>query len=211
VSEEILAEQIHYYRQRAAEYDATSYQDLVAARARIEQVLAALAPSGRILEIACGTGMWTQSLARAATELTALDSAPEVIAIARERCPASVRFEVADLFSWQPVDTYDTVFAGFFLSHVPSSRLDALLATIGDALAPGGRILIVDEHTGVDHGEVRRDDDPEIATRTLTDGSAHRLVKVFLDPVQLKSRLARLGLRARFEVDDDWLIGEVSR
>jgi hypothetical protein len=47
--------------------------------------------------------------------------------------------------------------------------------------------------------------------RQLTDGSTHRLVKVFLDPVALRGRLAGLGWRGRFRLDGDWLVGDVRR
>jgi trans-aconitate methyltransferase len=209
--DDILAAQVRYYRERAAEYDATSYRDLAVARTRIDRVLGELSPSGRILELACGTGMWTQSLSGWTDDLTAIDAAPEALAIARARCPASVHFEVADLFAWQPQQRYDTVFAGFFLSHVPSARLESFFSTIAAALAPGGRVLVVDEHTGVDRREQRADADPEVATRLLSDGSSHRLIKVFLDPAELGQRLAALGWRASFEIDDEWLVAELWR
>lgn len=57
----IIAEQIAYYRARASEYDETFRgghdPELIAA-------LDAAAPRGRVLELACGTGAWTQSLVR---------------------------------------------------------------------------------------------------------------------------------------------------
>lgn len=209
--DDILAEQISYYRRRAAEYDATSYRDLGFARRRIERVLADLAPAGRILELACGTGMWTQVLARWTDDLTALDSAPEAIEIARGRCPDSVRFEEADLFTWRADGSYDTLFIGFFLSHVPASRLDTFFQEVARALAPGGRVLLVDEHSGVHPGEQYDDGNPEISTRRLTDGSEHRMIKVFVDADELGARLSRLGWHSSFEIDEDWVIGELSR
>jgi hypothetical protein len=64
-SDDLLAEQVAYYRRRAGEYDETAYGDLDAARARITRLLAALRPAGNVLEIACGTGVWTSALADA--------------------------------------------------------------------------------------------------------------------------------------------------
>jgi demethylmenaquinone methyltransferase/2-methoxy-6-polyprenyl-1,4-benzoquinol methylase len=58
-----LAEQVAYYRRRAPEYDATSYGDVAAAQKRISRLVAGMRPAGRVLEIACGTGMWTAALA----------------------------------------------------------------------------------------------------------------------------------------------------
>ncbi|GAA0727264.1 hypothetical protein Drose_12680 [Dactylosporangium roseum] len=60
--DEILADQVGYYRRRANEYDATAYGDVAAARERIARLVAQMRPSGRVLEIACGTGLWTEAL-----------------------------------------------------------------------------------------------------------------------------------------------------
>ena len=56
-----------------------------AARARITPVVAALRPAGNVLEIACGTGLWTSALAGVASTVTAIDAAPEAVDIARGR------------------------------------------------------------------------------------------------------------------------------
>src|SRR4051794_9332009 len=101
MTNDVLADQVHYYRRRAGEYDATAYGDVGAAQARIARLVAELRPSGRVLELACGTGLWTEALAGLADTVTAVDAAPEAVAIARERVrSANVGFEVADIFSW---------------------------------------------------------------------------------------------------------------
>lgn len=210
MSEDILADQVAYYRRRAAEYDRTAYPDLAAATARIDRVVATLAPHGRVLELACGTGMWTRALAEHSDDVTALDASSEPIQIARTRCPEQVRFEVADLFGWQPSEVYDVVFFAFWLSHVPTARLDEFLATVTSAVAPGGRLLIVDEHADYPNKE-EWSDQPEVAIRHTTDGSRHRMVKVFLDPDDLRTRLSRLGWMVSFELDRAWLIAAAQR
>ena len=210
MSDDILVRQVDYYRRRAAEYDRTAYPDLAASRTRIDRIVARLAPAGRILELACGTGMWTRALADYSDDVTALDASEEPIQVARTRCPAHVRFEVADIFSWRPTTEFDVVFFGFWLSHVPSAALDGFLATVTSALAPGGRLLFVDEHVGYPNKEVWSDD-PEVAIRELTDGSQHPMVKVFLDPEDLRARLARLGWTVSFEIDRAWLIASAAR
>jgi SAM-dependent methyltransferase len=58
--------------------------------------------AGPVLELVCGTGMWTEALAGRTDDLTAIDSSPEVIDIARRRCPAYVRFACADILRWEP-------------------------------------------------------------------------------------------------------------
>jgi hypothetical protein len=77
VSDEVLAGQVDNYRRRAGEYDATAYGDVAAARARIARLVAEMRPAGSVLEIACGTGLWTEALAGWADTVTAMDAAPE--------------------------------------------------------------------------------------------------------------------------------------
>ncbi len=78
----LVAEQTAYYRARAGEYDKTSAYDVVS-RAALVAALEAFAPYGRVLELACGTGEWTVELVKNASQLTAVDVAPEMLAVAR--------------------------------------------------------------------------------------------------------------------------------
>jgi hypothetical protein len=75
-------EQVAYYRSRAAEYDMTSYGDLARADRRIAALVGQLHPGGDLLELACGTGLWTRHLATSTRSVTAIDAAPEMIALA---------------------------------------------------------------------------------------------------------------------------------
>lgn len=210
VDDELLAEQVAYYRRRAGEYDVTAYGDLDAARARITRIVAALRPAGNVLEIACGTGQWTAALAEVASTVTAIDAAPEMIDIARGRVTAAtVRFEVADVFCWQAAARFDTVFFAAWLSHVPASRFEQFWAQLRGLVPDHGRVLFVDEHPDERGKEEYAEGSGEIIHRRLADGSEHRLVKVFIHPGQLQARLHQLGWQARIRRDgQDWVIGE---
>ena len=207
VSERVIEEQIQYYRRRAAEYDATADGPLASARERITRVSSAWPVAGPVLELACGTGMWTQMLAGRAAELTAIDSSPEAIEIARRRCPASVRFSCADILHWAPDRHYQLVFFGFWLSHVPSSRLGSFFGMLRQSLTPAGEVIFVDEHVSQASHE-QPTADPELVTRCLSDGTRHQVVKVFLDPPRLAAHLDTLGWDCELKVDgEDWVIG----
>jgi 2-polyprenyl-3-methyl-5-hydroxy-6-metoxy-1,4-benzoquinol methylase len=95
MTDDVLADQVSYYRRRAGEYDATAYGDVASARGRIDRLVAEMQPTGKVLEMACGTGLWTEALACLADTVTAIDAAPEAIDIARARVrSAEVTFEV---------------------------------------------------------------------------------------------------------------------
>jgi demethylmenaquinone methyltransferase/2-methoxy-6-polyprenyl-1,4-benzoquinol methylase len=212
VTDELLAGQAEYYRRRANEYDATSYGDVVAARARIARLVAQMQPTGTVLEIACGTGLWTEALADVAHTLTAIDVAPEAVAIARDRVRTdNVRFEIADVFSWTAAQRFDVIFFSAWLSHVPTGRFDDFWRMLRGLLATGGRVLFVDEPIELRDKETYLSGSEEIVERQLRDGSTFRLVKNFVDPESLERRLRGLGWTCRTWRDDDdwvWICGE---
>jgi trans-aconitate methyltransferase len=152
------------------------------------------APAGDVLELACGPGSWTPRLLQDATSVTAVDAAPEMLAIARKTVGDDDRvwFVLADLFAWRPDRRYDVVFFGFWLSHVPLERFDAFWALVDDCLAPGGRVFFVDDaYRTAD--ELVEGAASSTIRRHLSDGSTHRAVKVPYTPRALERRLAQLG------------------
>jgi demethylmenaquinone methyltransferase/2-methoxy-6-polyprenyl-1,4-benzoquinol methylase len=214
-SDWLLKEQIAYYQARAGEYDEWflrqgryDHGPELNARwfAEVEQVAHALegfAPTGDVLELASGTGLWTQRLVRTARTVTAVDSSPEVHAINQERLgDAPVQFAVADLFRWQPDRQYDTIFFSFWLSHVPPDRLESFWSRVRAALAPAGRVFFVDalyEETSTAKNHQLEGPDAHAVTRRLNDGQEYRIVKVFYRPDTLTEHLTDWGWQARIE------------
>ncbi|WP_306193051.1 trans-aconitate 2-methyltransferase [Streptomyces sp. MK5] len=203
----LLAEQMAYYRAAAAEYD-RPYAELEELQ-RLLAVVDDLPVSGDVLELACGTGQWTPKLAARALSVTAVDAAAEVLTIARARTPfPNVQFLQADLFEWQPPRRYDTVFFAFWLSHVPPTRLPDFWNTVAAMLAPGGKVIFIDDgpaavasEEGVTDGLV-----PTVL-RQLDDGSQYRIVKVFHDARALTGDLTALGWTVRVRALDGSIIG----
>lgn len=210
VTDEVLADQVDYYRRRASEYDATAYGDVDAARARIARLVASLRPTGTVLEIACGTGLWTEALAGPADTLMAIDAAPEALSIARNRVrEANVTFEVADVFSWDPGTRYDVIFFSAWLSHVPTTRFDEFWQSLRSLLAENGRVLFIDEHVDVRDKEAYVAGRNEVVERRLNDGTTHHVIKNFVDPEATERRLRELGWECVIRRDgSDWIYGE---
>src|SRR5947207_2398810 len=142
--EPLLAEQIAYYRAIATEYDDHALREPGG-----DELLAAFdsfAPTGQVLELACGSGLWTVELLRHAEAVTAVDASPEMLAIASARVgDRPVRFVEADIFDWTPERRYGVVFFSFWLSHVPLERFDAFWSGVANCLAPAGRVFFVDD------------------------------------------------------------------
>ena len=150
--------------------------------------------------------------------LTAIDASAEVIAINRARLAqqgaANVTFAEADLFTWRPPARYDLVFMSFWLSHVPMDRFDAFWAMLGDALAPGGAVYVIDSahdptSTAVNHELPKKD--TGVVTRKLDDGSTYRIVKHFWTPPRLVDALAKRGWIANIGQTPRYFIHGVAR
>jgi trans-aconitate methyltransferase len=191
----LLAEQAAYYRAVAPEYESLSVPG--GGGSEVAAALEAFAPAGEVLELACGPGMWTQILLRHATSVTAVDSAPEMLARARARVGEEenrVRFVQADLFSWRPERRYDVVFFGFWLSHVPRDRFDAFWRFIDDCLTPSGRVFLVDDAFRPPEELIEGEASTTVERRTGA-GAAYRIVKVPYRPAELAQQLDALGWR----------------
>jgi SAM-dependent methyltransferase len=191
----LLDAQIRYYRARALEYDATSAppDDPFAPDAdRIRLALREFAPRGRVLELAAGTGQWTGLLAEYAQTVRAVDASPEMLRLNAEKTrDQRVEYVVRDVFAIEPDATWDVVFFGFWLSHVPRSRFTSFWDLVRGSLAPGGRVFFVDEAGLWDEDWI--DESSGVVRRRLSDGTEHRAVKVRWEPNALERRLRDEG------------------
>ena len=199
--DDVLAEQIAYYRARAGEYDEwwdrrgqyalppELERQWFADVAEAEAALREFGPAGRVLELACGTGLWTRHLVEHAEHVTAVDASPEVIALNRDRVgpDAPVEYVVADLFEWRPAQaSYDVVVFTYWLSHVPDDRLNGFWAMVRSALAPGGRVFLVDSTAYPPRAMPPAD---TIQPRELADGRRFTVVKRYWTPDELAASL----------------------
>jgi len=205
----ILQRQIDYYRARASEYDQWFYrqgrydrgpevnQRWFAEAQIVADALDAFQPTGSVLELACGTGIWTERLLRHADDITAVDASPEMLALNRQRVRSDkVSYVEADLFAWEPSRRFDVAFFSFWLSHVSPERFEDFWTLVRRALRPGGRFFFIDSFheptsTAVDHRLPEATATTSI--RRLNDGRQFEIYKVFYDPPELQARLEGLG------------------
>ncbi len=201
--DDLLSQQLAYYNARAQEYDESVQQTGRYTGPGIPEVdtewqyiarrLHAIPPVAHTLELACGTGLWTQELLDVSEHITAIDGAPEMLAANKAKLNSPrVRYQQADLFEWQPSGVYDLVFFAFWISHVPPERLAAFLQQAAAAVKPGGRIFIADEPDSGKQLSGPVENDME-QTRTLHNGDTYRIVKVYHAPQNLQDQLEALG------------------
>jgi demethylmenaquinone methyltransferase/2-methoxy-6-polyprenyl-1,4-benzoquinol methylase len=202
-----------YYHRRAPDYDDVYFRperqaDLLTVRTRLTDLFA----GKRVLEVAAGTGWWTNVLADTAASVTATDvnRATLDVASARRAWPPSVEFVIADAFQLQAIrGNFDAAFAGFFWSHVPLEKLDAFLDDLMPRLLPGSLMVFIDNRLvpGSVHPVARRDEQGNTyQKRQLKDESSWDVLKNFPQPDEVRTRLSRIGSAVEVqELDNYWL------
>ena len=203
----LLREQIEYYRRRAPEYDDWFFQrgrydegerrrrEWRAENARAHAILRSLGPVDAALELAGGTGIWSERLLQQARRLTLVDASPEALELAlrRVRHDPRVSVEVADLVAYRPAQRYDLVAFTFWLSHVPPARLPGFFALLRRSLRPNGVLFAIDQRpargkqTAADH----------LQERSLADGRSFRIVKLYYCMRELESLFAEHGFEVQ--------------
>jgi ubiquinone/menaquinone biosynthesis C-methylase UbiE len=185
-----------YYAGRAPEYDRIYRKperqpDLRAIESWLPEVFAGKS----LLEIACGTGYWTQFLAPATRSLLAIDVSHEVLDIARSRVTARhVTFTLGDAYSpTAETGPFDAAFAGFWLSHVPVERLREFIHGLHAVLVPGAKVVFLDNLFVEGNSTPLSEQDQRGNTyqaRKLDDGSVHRVLKNFPSEQALRDMVA---------------------
>lgn len=202
-----------YYRARANEYDAVydkpdRQADLVELRAGIPELM-----TGRhVLEVAAGTGYWTDVYADLASSVVATDVNVATLDVARRRraWPDSVRFVEADAFDLRQVDgCFDGAMVGFFWSHVRLEHLRNFLAGLADRLEPGATAVFIDNrYVGASNSAIMRTDAEgnTYQRRALADGTSWEVLKNFPTPEEIRSALAPLATTVTLdEVQHYWI------
>jgi len=189
-----------YYARRAAEYEdiylKPERQDDLN---RLKAILSGAFSGMDVLEIACGTGYWTQFLAKSAKSILATDINPEVLELARQKeyGACSVSFALADAYGYDKSDWQGNgAFHGFWWSHIPRKRIPEFLSALHGKLRPGSKVFMIDNLfvEGSSTAMSRRDADGNTyQIRRLKDGSTHEILKNFPPESLLREDLRGWG------------------
>lgn len=207
------AEMHAYYAARAPYYDAVY---LKPERREDIAFLSSYLPSrlsGRtVLEVACGTGFWTQHIAPSALKLLSTDGTAEPLAFAKLRPGTEhVSFAQADAYDLpESLGHFNGAFAGLWFSHVPVPVRQSFLQSMHARLLPGARVLLID------NGRIQLEDFPIAETdadgntyqyRTLRDGTVHRILKNFPSEAELRALFSPLVSAFEFrQLKNFWLL-----
>ena len=187
---------IDYYAKRAHEYERI-YQkperqnDLESLRNLLRKTLA----GNHVLEIACGTGYWTQVVAQTAQTITATDINEEVLQIARSKTyGCEVNFQKADAFELNssPKNDFTAGLAAAWWSHLQRSQVRNFLLRFHRLFPPGSLLVFMDNRfvPGSNTLISRTDDDGNTyQTRKLENGNEYEILKNFPDEKEIRAIL----------------------
>jgi SAM-dependent methyltransferase len=192
----IADELLTYYSRRAREYE-NIYEkpERQSDLARLKEAARSWFASQAVLEVACGTGYWTQVIAETAKFVTAIDASDEVLEIARQKRieEGKVEFRRADAYCLAQLSgPYTAALAAFWWSHVPREKIALFLQSLHQSLAAKSLVVLIDNKYVPGNSTPISNSDTSGNTyqnRRLSDGTEYRVLKNFPSEPELKHSL----------------------
>lgn len=202
----IESSMISYYADRAREYERIyakpeRQEDLRWLRTFVGRTFV----GATVLELACGTGYWTEILSQVAESVTATDINEEVLVVARNKPHGAAKT------AFRNMDAYDLPnfpqkfsagVAAFWWSHVPKAKLHDFLCGFHRVLSSGARVVFIDNrYVEGSSTPVSRTDEQgnTYQIRKLDDGSKHDVLKNFPSETELRASVD--GLASELHVE----------
>jgi protein-L-isoaspartate O-methyltransferase len=187
---------VNYYNERASVFDLTSgYADAEAEKLR-EPIKARFRETfreRRVLEIACGSGYWTNVLAEAAESVLAIDISRSLLDQAQKRCAhqPNVRLQLADAFTLEGVPGgFDAAFAHGWWSHMPKKNIRTFLTALHSKLMLGALVFFNDQLPYDGFYRKQDADGNTLEQRILPNAGSFMIVKNFPDEKEITNALS---------------------
>ena len=176
---------VAYYHARANEYEKIyqkpeRQQDIITATEILQETFV----NKNVLEIACGTGFWTERIATTALSVIATDINQAVLDVAKQKTYSNgtVTFKLENIFSPLTERKYESLFGGFIWSHIKLEELDIFIDHINKAVEPNGMVVLMDNlyvegsSTPITETDIKGN---TYQKRILEDGTNHMVLKNF--------------------------------
>lgn len=194
---------VSYYKDRAEEYERIYLKperqsDLLDATKILQDIFT----NKQVLEIACGTGYWTERIAESASSIFATDINEAVIDIAKAKSYSNnnVEFGLADIYTHSDKHKYQSLFGGFIWSHILLQDLDQFISKVNNLVVPGGTIVFMDNNfiEGSNHPITHIDEQGNtFQTRKLEDETKHLVLKNFPKEAYLRQNLTSKAIEIK--------------
>jgi len=211
---EVNEDIVQYYSQRASEYEQI-YQKPERQKdlERLKDLIREAFEGRGVLEIACGTGYWTQFIAERARSICATDRSWETLELAKQKNykECTVSFIESDAYSLKNIEgCFDGGFCGFWWSHIPKSQISVFIHNFQAKLTKDSLVMMIDNRyvKGSSTPVSRTDSDGNTyQIRKLRDGTEHEILKNFPDEEELKALLSPFAQDIRYiSLEYYWLV-----
>ena len=181
-----------YYSRRAKEYENIYYRDDPIRQDEQNQIkseLRRLFVGKSVLEVACGTGYWTESIAEVANEITGIDVSREVLEMAKSKnIPA--KFIVGDAYHLEKIEgNFNAGCANFWFSHIEKDKIDQFLNGFHKRIGNNSSVFMADNVyvEGMGGELIRKENSFDTyKERKLSDGTEYEIVKNYYNENELK-------------------------
>lgn len=201
-----------YYKARAPIYDEVyAYPERQADLRLLERYLPDQFAGQHVIELAAGTGYWTQFINRTAGSILATDVTTEALdQIKQRKLSKPVETKLLDAYALGDFSqAFDAGFSGLWYSHIPKQRVKEFLNGFHQCLKPGATVLFLDNSKAQcdrlplsytdDHGNTYQD-------RVLEDKSVHRVLKNFPTEDSLIAAVGKAGRNFKYmALDNFWV------
>jgi demethylmenaquinone methyltransferase/2-methoxy-6-polyprenyl-1,4-benzoquinol methylase len=195
---DISKDLVSYYARRIDEYDRIYEKpDRQADLSILRTMISESFPGLDVFEVACGTGYWTECIAKRASSITATDINSDFLAKARNRTYGTcmVNFHSIDAFELSSMAAeFSAGFGGFFWSHIPHHKRREFIDSFHSCLQDNARVVLVDnlfvESSSTPISRIDNEGNT-YQLRDLSDGSVHEVMKNFPSEFEIRNILTK--------------------
>jgi ubiquinone/menaquinone biosynthesis C-methylase UbiE len=213
--EDLIKDMNEYYRENVPYHDeCMSYTDNLSMEDLLAPIIKKIESDitdKDVLEIACGTGNWTQVLSKRARSVMATDINKAYLIEAKKKPyqKDNVIFKVADAYTLDGIDRkFNLAFASDWLSHIPKSKIKSFIETLHSKLLPGSKVIMIDMLRKPELDKMFSHIDEEgnvIQKRTLPNEKEYQVVKNFPTEKELVDHLKGYGIKINYCEDTELL------
>ena len=177
---------IRYYERRAPDYEDIYRRPIPEQQTELQMITSAMQAvlaGRRVLEVACGTGYWTERLAQFTQHVTAVDTSPSMLKIAEsKKLPNDrVRFLSWDAYKLDKIPgSFDAALINFWVSHISRKYLGEFIRRIHRKAGGSSIVFIADNCFAPELGGVFMDaavGSDTYRIRRLADGTEWKVLK----------------------------------
>ncbi len=160
--------------------------------------------TGRLIDIACGTGYWLPCYARNCSRITLIDQSEKMLSECRKRIDELKLGEKCDLvrddfFKASFENTlFDSALVGFLLSHLSSQEEETFFRKLRRILNPNSQLMVIDSTWSKRRQQYRQKEG--VQERALNDGRTFAIYKRYFS----KSDIEETLFRHHFRLDSYW-------